>query len=295
MHIGRRAITRNRLQSRRTHRADAFLSSFAENADRFRVNVEIADVQRGQFAQAQTTAVENLHDRSVAQWHPGRRAPLFRHAQRGGEQFAQFAFGSERAAAFFPSSASCTSRTGSTRRSFSLDEKAIEGAQARRIAGEHRNAPALCFISCEKIIAKIVCAAFLPRAVCVFGPKMRQRLSIASDVRGEALRSTSRKRRNSSTRDPFRALLLRHSERSRGISTVYGDVAVGTIRDVSTAARMTEELLGFFDLVAVISAARTAVLAFENRRRIRRRSARSPSGRTPDKCHCSPVRKHCRR
>ena len=78
--VGRRSIVGDGLQGGRADWADALLSSLAQNTDRLGVDIQIGDIQRGEFIQAQTAAVKEFEDGSVAQWHPGRRSPMFRDA-----------------------------------------------------------------------------------------------------------------------------------------------------------------------------------------------------------------------
>ena len=62
MNVGRRAISLDRLQRWQAYRADAFLAAFAEYAHRFCVKIDIGDIERSQFAQAQAAAVKQFHD-----------------------------------------------------------------------------------------------------------------------------------------------------------------------------------------------------------------------------------------
>jgi hypothetical protein len=86
MHIRRDAITRARLQSRQTHRADPFFAAFAEYADRLCVRIDVSHVERSQFAQPQAAAVEQFHNGDIAQRHPNRRRLGFCLARWGGKK-----------------------------------------------------------------------------------------------------------------------------------------------------------------------------------------------------------------
>ena len=87
MHVGGRAITRDRFERGKTHRTNAFLPAFAEDAHRLGVKIDIGNIERRQFAQAQAAAVEKFHDRDIAQRHPNWRCPFFCDLHRCGEQF----------------------------------------------------------------------------------------------------------------------------------------------------------------------------------------------------------------
>src|ERR1044072_6451691 len=87
MDVGGRTIFLNRFERRRSDRADTFLPTFAKYPYRIRVKIDIGDVVRRKFAQSQSAAVEQSHDRSVAQRHPLGRVALFWNLQGRGQQF----------------------------------------------------------------------------------------------------------------------------------------------------------------------------------------------------------------
>ena len=50
MHVGRRPISRDRLQRGKSHWANAFLSAFAKDAHGLGVKIDIGYIESGQFA-----------------------------------------------------------------------------------------------------------------------------------------------------------------------------------------------------------------------------------------------------
>src|SRR5437899_4355196 len=87
MHVRRGAITRDRLQSRQTHRADPLLAAFAKYADRLCVRIDLRHVERSQFAKPQATAIEQFHNGDIAQRHPNWRRSALLLARWGSEEF----------------------------------------------------------------------------------------------------------------------------------------------------------------------------------------------------------------
>src|SRR6266536_6543472 len=87
MHVRRGAVTRDRLQRRQAHGTHPLLATFAEHTDRFRVKIDMGHVERGEFAQSQAAAVEQFHNRDIAQRHPSWRRPAFALARWGRKKF----------------------------------------------------------------------------------------------------------------------------------------------------------------------------------------------------------------
>src|SRR5207244_8025941 len=87
MHVRRDSITRDRLQSRQTHRADPLLAAFAKYADGLCVRIDLSHVERSQFAKPQATAIEQFHNGDIAQGHPNWRRSALLLARWGGKEF----------------------------------------------------------------------------------------------------------------------------------------------------------------------------------------------------------------
>src|SRR5207244_1944811 len=63
MHIRRGAIFLDCLQRGCANRANALFAAFSKNAHGLGVKIDLFYIERGQFTQAQSTAVKKLHDR----------------------------------------------------------------------------------------------------------------------------------------------------------------------------------------------------------------------------------------
>src|SRR5437868_13353219 len=68
--LRRRAISLDSLQRRDTYRTNTLLSTFAEDARRFGVMIDVGHIQRSQLAQPQAAAVKELENRDVTIPHP---------------------------------------------------------------------------------------------------------------------------------------------------------------------------------------------------------------------------------
>ena len=85
MDVGCGPITRDRFERGPANRTNPLLSSFAQDAHRFGIKININHVEGGEFAQAQPTAVKQLHDRGVAERHPFRRGAFLVDLERRGQ------------------------------------------------------------------------------------------------------------------------------------------------------------------------------------------------------------------
>jgi hypothetical protein len=87
VHVRRGAVTRDRLQRRQADGTHPLLATFPEYTHRFCVKIDIGYVERCEFAQSQAAAVEQFHNRDIAQRHPSRRRLAFALARWGRKKF----------------------------------------------------------------------------------------------------------------------------------------------------------------------------------------------------------------